>query len=115
MEILPDVSSKSLLRLAVANVKRGSLISTDQFKGYDGLVSYGFRHQRIDKTTRFANARVYLNGIEGFWSFAKERLAKFHGVGKDNFILYLKELGFRYNHRENLDDAIYEALRSGAK
>lgn len=115
VEILPDVSSESLLRLAVAKVKRGSLIYTDQFKGYDGLVSYGFRHQRIDKTTRFANGRVYLNGIEGFWSFAKERLAKFHGVGKDNFILYLKELEFRYNHRENLDDAIYQALRGGTK
>jgi transposase len=29
---------------------------------------------------KFANGKVYINGIEGFWSFAKERLMKYHGV-----------------------------------
>jgi hypothetical protein len=41
---------------------------------------------------KFANGRVYINGIERFWSYAKERLLKFHGVSKDNFIYYLKSL-----------------------
>jgi transposase-like protein len=36
---------------------------------------------------------------EGFWSWAKERLIKHHGVSKAYFPLYLKELNFRYNHR----------------
>ncbi|HXF05940.1 MAG TPA: IS1595 family transposase [Blastocatellia bacterium] len=115
LELLPDGSRESLLTLAVAKVKRGSLVYTDQFKGYDGLVSYGFRHERINKNIRFANGRVYLNGIEGFWSFAKERLAKLHGVGQHHFILYLKELEFRYNHRQILDQAIYQALKGGIK
>ena len=43
---------------------------------------------------------VYINGIEGFWSFAKERLMKYHGVNPAKFPLYLKELEFRYNHRD---------------
>jgi hypothetical protein len=29
------------------------------------------------------------NGIEGFWSYAKERLLKFHGVSRENFVYYL--------------------------
>jgi len=49
---------------------------------------------------------VYINGIEGFWSYAKERLLKFHGVSKDNFIYYLKELEFRYYFRGNIDDSL---------
>ena len=49
---------------------------------------------------------MYINGIEGFWSYAKERLLKFHGVSKDNFIHYLKELEFRYN----IDDDLYKCL-----
>jgi transposase len=27
---------------------------------------YGFRHERIDHGKRFANGKVYINGIEGF-------------------------------------------------
>jgi len=38
------------------------------------------------------------NGLEGFWSFAKERLIKFHGVSPEKFPFYLKEMEFRYNY-----------------
>jgi transposase len=70
---------------------------------------YGFKHERIDKSVKFANGKVYINGIE-FWSYAKKRLLKFHGVSKDNFIYYLKELEFRYNFRDNIDDSLYKCL-----
>ncbi len=43
---------------------------------------------------------VYINGLEGFWSYAKERLIKYHGISPARFPLYLKELEFRYNHRD---------------
>jgi transposase len=110
VEIVKDVSAETLLRETIKKVKRGSLIYTDKFKSYDGLVMYGFKHERIDKSVKFANGKVYINGIEGFWSYAKERLLKFHGVSKDNFIYYLKELEFRYNFRDNNDDSLYKCL-----
>lgn len=112
VEIVEDVSAESLLRATIKKVKRGSLIYTDRFRSYDGLVMYGFKHERVDHSQRFSNGRVYINGIEGFWSYAKERLLKYHGVGKDNFGYYLKELEFRYNNRENLDEKVYETLRN---
>jgi transposase len=37
--------------------------------------------------------------MEGFWSYAKERLIKHHGVSQKRFPLYLKEMEFRYNNR----------------
>jgi transposase-like protein len=40
-------------------------------------------------------------------AFAKERLIKFHGVSKAYFPLYLKEMEFRYNHR---DENIFQIL-----
>ena len=40
----------------------------------------------------------------------KERLLKFHGVSRENFVYYLKELEFRYNNRENLDEMVYLCL-----
>jgi transposase len=101
VEVVPDVKGDTLLELAIKKVKRGSLIYTDRFRSYNGLVSYGFKHRRIDHGKRFANGKVYINGIEGFWSFAKERLMKYHGVNPMKFPLYLKELEFRYNHRDS--------------
>jgi transposase len=95
VEVVPDVKMDTLLELAIKKVKRGSLIYTDRFRSYNGLVSYGFKHRRIDHGKRFANGKVYINGIEGFWSFAKERLMKYHGVVPRKFPLYLKELEFR--------------------
>jgi transposase len=71
---------------------------------------YGFKHERIDKSAKFANGKVHINGIEGFWSYAKEMLLKFYDVSKDNFIYYLKDLEFRYNFRDNIDDNLYKCL-----
>jgi transposase len=110
VEVVEDVSAESILRSAIKKVKRGSIIYTDRFRSYDGLVMYGFRHERIDHGKRFANGKVYINGIEGFWSYAKERLLKFHGVGRENFVYYIKELEFRYNNRDNLEQVLYKVL-----
>ena len=73
-----DVSAETLLRETIKKVRRGSLIYTDKFKGYDSLVMYGFKYERIDKSVKFSNGKVYINGTKGFWSYAKERLIKFH-------------------------------------
>ena len=47
VEVVPDVKGDTLLELAIKKVKRGSLISTDRFRSYNGLVSSGFKHRRI--------------------------------------------------------------------
>jgi len=101
VDVVQNVTGETLLTMATKKVKRGSLIYTDKFRSYNGLISYGFRHMRIDHGKRFVNGKVYINGIEGFWSFAKERLMKYHGVNPKKFPLYLKELEFRYNHRHH--------------
>ena len=96
---VPDVKAETLISLTVKTVRRGSIIYTDKFRSYDSLMFCGYRHLKIDHNMRFATGKVYINGLEGFWSWAKERLIKHHGVSKENFPLYLKELEFRYNHR----------------
>ena len=68
VEIVRDVPVETRLMEAIKKVKRGSIIYTDKFKAYDGLVMYGSKHERIDKSINFSNWKVYINGIEGFWS-----------------------------------------------
>jgi transposase len=103
--VVPNVTAQSLLSETVKMVRRGTIVYTDKFRGYDALMFCGYYHLRINHSKRFANGKVYINGLEGFWSYAKERLAKFHGVSKEYFPLYLNEMAFRYNHRkENIFD-----------
>ena len=99
VEAIRDVQAQTLLTETVKTVRRGSIVYTDKYKGYDSLMFCGYRHLKIDHKKLFASGKVYINGIEGFWSFAKQRLMKHHGVSKEKFPLYLKEMEFRYNNR----------------
>jgi hypothetical protein len=45
------------------------------------------RYLNIDHRYKYRQRKVYINGIEGFWSFAKERLMKHYGISKENFSL----------------------------
>lgn len=101
VEVVQDVKAETLLNLTVQTVRRGSIIYTDKFKSYDSLMFCGYRHLKIDHKKKFSSGKVYINGVEGFWSYAKERLVKHHGVSKERFPLYLKEMEFRYNNRDN--------------
>ena len=113
VSVVRDVTAGSLLDMTVKMVRRGSIVYTDKFRSYDALMFCGYRHLRIDHGKRFSRGKVYINGLEGFWSYAKERLAKFHGVSKEKFPLYLKEMEFRYNNRrENLFNMLAQNICS---
>ena len=96
-ELVTDCSAKTLQAIIRGKVSPESIIHSDCWKGYDGLVDVGYdKHFRINKSRHFAEKSVHINGIEAFWSFTKRRLAKFNGV-KQNFELHLKECEWRYN------------------
>ena len=100
--IVDNVSAETLMNEIRQHAKKGSVFYTDKFKSYKSLKFYG-KHLTIDHGKEFSKGRRHINGLEGFWSFAKERLLKYHGVSKSYFHLYLKEMEFRYNYRkENL-------------
>ena len=71
VQVLTDVRAETLLTHTVKMVRRGSLVYTDQNKGYDSLMFCGYRHLQVNHSKRFAVGKVYINGIEGFWSFAR--------------------------------------------
>lgn len=54
-------------------VDRGSIFSSDKFRSYKSLFVLG-RHYGLDHAEKFTNGKVHINGLKGFWSFAKERM-----------------------------------------
>jgi len=102
-EIVPDCKSKTLQAIVRGKVSIESVIHSDTWRGYDGLVDLGYqKHYRVKHgINEFANGKSHINGIESFWAFAKTRLSKFRGLNKSTFYLHLKETEFRFNHRNN--------------
>jgi len=104
-EIIPNCSRPILQAIIKGHVDTGSIIHTDKWRGYNGLVDLGYKkHYRLDHgRDEFVRGHSHINGIESFWGFAKTRLTKFKGMNKQTFLLHLKETEFRFNHRkENL-------------
>ena len=100
-EIVPDCSKKTLQGVIRGRVELESVIHSDGWRGYNGLVDLGYaKHLRVDHgRNEFTRGRSHINGIEGFWGFAKSRLSRFRGMHKSTFYLHLKECEFRYNNR----------------
>jgi len=101
-EIVPNVQRKTLQAIIRGRVSIETIIHSDMWRGYNGLVDLGYpKHFRVNHSAdEFATKDSNINGIESFWSFAKRQLQKFNGVNKDTFNLHLKECEYRFNHRE---------------
>jgi transposase len=113
-EIVPDCARKTLQAIIRGKVEPESIIHSDSWRGYNGLVDLGYKkHYRVHHgTNEFVNGKKHINGIESFWSFAKRRLMKFHGIPKTTLCLHLKECEFRFNYRnQNIYKLILKMLR----
>ena len=114
-EIVPDYSKPTLQAIIRGHVDVNTVIHSDDWRGYDGLVDIGFdKHFRVNHSNNeFASGERHINRIESFRSYAKRRLAKFNGVAKHMFYLHLKETEFRFNHRrDNLYLEVLKLLRN---
>lgn len=68
-------------------------------RGKHKVVSHGM--------DEYVRGDAHINGMEGFWSYAKTWMYHYRGVPKQYFHLYLKEIEFRFNNR---DENIFEML-----
>lgn len=103
-EIVPNCTKPILQGIIQGKVDPSTIIYSDGWRGYDGLVDVGYdKHYRVNHgANEFSKGDgVHINGIENFWSFTKRRLAKFNGV-KKNFDLHLKECEWRYGRIPSL-------------
>ena len=108
-EIVPDVRKRTLQAVIRGKVELDSVIHSDGWRGYHGLVDVGYaKHFRVEHgSNEFANDVSHINGIESFWAYAKLRLSKFKGIRKHMFYYHLKETAFRFNNRR---DSVYHVL-----
>ena len=100
MKIVENCSKQQLMPVIQGKILEKSVIYTDGWKAYDGLILNGYEHYRVfHSENEFARGKSHVNGIENFWGFAKQGLANFHGCTSEKFVIHPKECEWRYNHR----------------
>ena len=113
-EIVPNCKATTLQSIIKGKADIESVIHSDGWRGYNGLVDFGYKkHFRVyHSKNEFARGNSHINGIESFWGYAKTRLVKFKGMNKNMFELHLKECEFRFNNRkQNLYKILLEICR----
>lgn len=99
--MVQTLTAENVMSIIKAKTRKGSVYHTDTFKSYNSLHQFG-KHLKVNHSKEMVSAHHnHINGIEGFWSYAKHKLYNYRGVSKSNFPLYLKEMEFRYNHRKD--------------
>ncbi len=102
--VVGNVSAAELMTHIKTHTRKGSVYYTDTFHSYNSLKRFGV-HRRVEHRVHMVDRMTHnhINGIEGFWSYAKHLLYNYRGVSRYYFPLYLKEIEYRFNHRkENL-------------
>lgn len=100
-QVVEQVTAEELMHHIRTKTRKGSVYYTDAFRGYQSLKRYG-KHHTVNHNKSFVDKKTknHINGIEGFWSYAKHILYNYRGVSKYHFPMYLKEIEYRYNHRK---------------
>lgn len=101
-EIVPNDKAKALQVIIRCQADIKDVIHTHGWHNYDALVELG--HEKVfrvhhDSNEGSSGCDILVNDVENFWRYAKRRLAKFKGIPKDKYELYLKETEFRFNAR----------------
>jgi transposase-like protein len=104
-----DTTFFTLANLAVGNIKRGSIIHTDEYKAYAKFDQY-FPHKTVNHSKEYVSADdITTNSIEGFWSLLKRGIkGQFHHISKKYLQAYVNEFSYRYNQRKEQTEIIFE-------
>ena len=102
--IVPDVTRGTSMRVVEGKASKGPIKCTDGFAPCDGLVDWGCkRHCRVSRGengfVERGNPGDRIDGIEGFWGYAKDRLVRCQGMPEEDSYLHLKECEFRFDMR----------------
>lgn len=108
LEPVNDTTGKQLLPPIKQVVDKGSEICSDELPTYAKLVGLGYIHHVVNHgQEQYVVGDYHINGLEGFWGLSKTNMHTYKGIRKSNWLLYLKEMEWRYNHRQqNFEDQV---------
>lgn len=93
--ILSDASAQSLTRFAQERIEEGSVIRSDDWLGYSGMISAGYRREVVKKTDM--KLAHLIASLLKRWLLGTHQGA----VSHEHLAYYLDEYTFRFNRRSS--------------
>ncbi|MDB5734498.1 MAG: family transposase [Alphaproteobacteria bacterium] len=119
-KVVPNASQLSLRTEFKANIAPGTVISTDEWRGYSLVIGDGHAHGTVchgrGEYVNFDDAgyRHDTNSLESFWRLFKASVRGTHvQISKGKAEAYLNEFTFRQNHRE-MGQSMFDVLLAAA-
>jgi hypothetical protein len=99
-KVVPDTKGKTLQKFVRDYVKAGSIIVSDDWKGYVTLRK-DYTHESVNHSMgEYSRDGFNTNSIEGFWSQLKRGVyGIYHHVSPEHLQAYVDEFTLRYNTR----------------
>ena len=107
ISVVPNLTAEAVLQEQPKFVKQGPIVFTGPFRQYDGLILWRFRLPGGSAKSSTPRGKSPLDGLDSFWTFARPRLSKFHRSSDQDLFYFLREIVFRYEHR---DEELFDSL-----
>lgn len=115
--VIPNVKKATLRKEVLANVEKGSTVSTDELMSYGLLEGDGYEHGTVKHGEGdyahydYRSRKVHhTNHVESFWRLFKKSVDSTHiHISEKYAARYLDEFAFRSNHR-HMRNAMFDLL-----
>ncbi len=100
---IDDLSEANLENIVEHNVAQGTVVSTDEWSGYNRLGNLGFDHGRVNHYKEiWVNGIHHTNTLEGHWSQLKRSIHGTHvHISAQHAWKYVGEFTYRRNFRHS--------------
>ena len=115
LQVVPDVSARSLTSFVRANVARGAVLLTDGWGSYASLSELGYRHRSRVQGDRRRGSKILPRIHRVFGNLKTWLRGTHHGVGHAHLQAYLDEFTFRFNRRRTPMAAFQTLLGLGSQ
>jgi transposase len=112
-QIIPNCRGGTMYPVIVKNVKAGTTVHTDDWRGYRSLHKHGYRHDTVNHSMKeyVSASGTTVNAIEGFWRHLKASINGTHvWVSGKHLGTYAKEFEYRFNRRSEPHRMLPELL-----
>ena len=98
-KVANTVSSITLQNMIQESAEEGSMIYTDQNRGYKNIVKKNYRHASVNHSAgEYIKGMAHTNGVESFWSMLKRgHMGVYHQMSKKHLQRYIDEYVGRHN------------------
>lgn len=114
LEIVEKRDRKTLLPIIKKRIsKETQYLISDEWRVYQKLKSLGFNHDSVNHSKNFTNPEnplIHTQTIENRWGQIKLMIKKMGRISRDKFPQKLKEITWRIQNRDNIQDALLEII-----